>query len=37
MKEAAIAASLAALREICLLPCDELADLDKAISAYKQR
>ena len=28
---------LAALRDICLLPCDELADLEKAIAAYKNR
>lgn len=28
---------LAALRDICLLPCDELADLEKAIDAYKAR
>jgi Flp pilus assembly protein TadD len=26
---------LAALRSICLLPCDELKDLEKAIAAYK--
>ncbi len=26
---------LAALREICLLPCEELADLEKAVSAYR--
>ena len=28
---------LAALREICLLPCDELKDLEKAIAEYKKR
>ena len=28
---------LAALREICLLPCDELSDLEKAIARYKNR
>jgi len=28
---------LAALREICLLPCEELDDLKKAIDAYKAR
>ena len=28
---------LAALREICLLPCDELKDLEAAIARYKQR
>ena len=28
---------LAALREICLLPCDELADLEKAIAEYRKR
>jgi len=27
---------LAALREICLLPCEELADLEKAVKAYKK-
>jgi Flp pilus assembly protein TadD len=27
---------LAALREICLLPCDELADLEKAIARYRR-
>ena len=27
---------LAALREICLLPCEELDDLDRAIKAYKK-
>ena len=26
---------LAALREICLLPCDELADLERAIAKYR--
>ena len=26
---------LAALRKICLLPCEELADLEKAIKAYR--
>ena len=26
---------LAALKEICLIPCDELADLERAIAAYK--
>ena len=26
---------LAALRNICLLPCEELADLEKAIKAYR--
>ena len=26
---------LAALRKICLLPCEELADLEKAVAAYK--
>jgi Flp pilus assembly protein TadD len=26
---------LAALRQICLLPCEELADLEKAIAAYR--
>jgi Flp pilus assembly protein TadD len=26
---------LAALRRICLLPCEELADLERAISAYR--
>jgi Flp pilus assembly protein TadD len=26
---------LAALREICLLPCDELGDLERAIAAYR--
>jgi Flp pilus assembly protein TadD len=26
---------LAALRSICLLPCEELADLEKAITAYR--
>ena len=28
---------LAALREICLLPCDELSDLERAIAAYRGR
>ena len=28
---------LAALREICLLPCDELADLRKAVEAYRAK
>jgi Flp pilus assembly protein TadD len=28
---------LAALRKICLLPCEELADLDKAIAAYRSK
>lgn len=28
---------LAALRSICLLPCEELADLDKAITAYRAK
>jgi Flp pilus assembly protein TadD len=28
---------LAALREICLLPCEELKDLDKAIAEYRSR
>ncbi len=27
---------LAALKEICLLPCDELKDLEKAIAAYQK-
>ena len=26
---------LDALRAICLLPCDELADLEKAVVAYR--
>jgi hypothetical protein len=26
---------LAALKEICVIPCDELADLDRAIAAYR--
>jgi Flp pilus assembly protein TadD len=26
---------LAALREICLLPCEELADLEKAVASYR--
>ena len=28
---------LAALREICLLPCEELADLERAIAQYRTR
>jgi Flp pilus assembly protein TadD len=28
---------LAALRNICLLPCEELADLEKAVKAYRAR
>ena len=28
---------LAALREICLLPCEELGDLEKAVIAYRAR
>ena len=28
---------LAALRRICLLPCEELADLEREITAYRQR
>ena len=28
---------LAALRRICLLPCEELADLERAITAYRKR
>jgi Flp pilus assembly protein TadD len=28
---------LAALRNICLLPCEELADLEKAIQAYRKK
>ena len=28
---------LARLREICLLPCEELADLEKAVAEYKAR
>jgi len=28
---------LAALRSICLLPCEELADLEKAITEYRAR
>jgi Flp pilus assembly protein TadD len=28
---------LKALREICLLPCDELADLERAVKEYKAR
>ncbi|MEP7067629.1 MAG: tetratricopeptide repeat protein [Usitatibacter sp.] len=31
---AGAAKHLAALREICLLPCDELADLERAIAKY---
>ncbi len=27
---------LAALREICLLPCEELGDLERAIAAYRK-
>jgi Flp pilus assembly protein TadD len=27
---------LAALREICLLPCDELTDLERAVAKFKQ-
>ncbi len=27
---------LKALREICLLPCEELADLDKAVARYRR-
>ena len=27
---------LAALRAICLLPCEELADLEKAIAKYRR-
>jgi hypothetical protein len=26
---------LTALKEICLIPCDELADLERAIAAYE--
>ena len=33
---AGAAKHLAALREICLLPCEELEDLEKAISAYRK-
>ena len=28
---------LAALRDICLLPCEELADLEKAVAAYRSK
>jgi Flp pilus assembly protein TadD len=28
---------LAALRDICLLPCEELADLEKAVAQYKAK
>lgn len=28
---------LAALREICLIPCEELDDLDKAVKAYRAK
>ena len=28
---------LAALRKICLLPCEELTDLEKAVAAYKTK
>jgi tetratricopeptide (TPR) repeat protein len=28
---------LAALREICLLPCEELTDLERAVAAYRSR
>lgn len=28
---------LAALREICLIPCEELADLEKAVAAYRAK
>ena len=28
---------LAALREICLLPCDELKDLERAIAEYRKK
>lgn len=28
---------LAALRDICLLPCEELGDLEKAIKAYRAK
>lgn len=28
---------LAALRDICLLPCEELADLEKAVTAYRAK
>jgi Flp pilus assembly protein TadD len=30
-------AHLAALREICLLPCDELKDLERAIAEYREK
>ena len=30
-------AHLAALRQICLLPCSELTDLEREIAAYRQR
>ena len=28
---------LAALRKICLLPCEELGDLEREIAAYKKK
>jgi hypothetical protein len=28
---------LAALRQICLIPCEEYEDLEKAITAYSKR
>jgi len=28
---------LSALRGICLIPCEEYGDLEKAIAAYRQR
>jgi Flp pilus assembly protein TadD len=28
---------LAALRDICLLPCEELADLEKAVASYRSK
>ncbi len=28
---------LAALRNICLLPCEELTDLEKAVQAYRKK
>ena len=28
---------LAALREICLLPCEELTDLERAVAAYRSK
>jgi Flp pilus assembly protein TadD len=28
---------LAALRNICLLPCEELTDLEKAVAAYRKK